>query len=72
MYTENELVELEQYFKSVILTKEIQLTKCEMVADVKLFIKTSLAVCRENMGVKAFEAAYDRLVKLKELLIMVK
>lgn len=68
MYTENELIELEQYFKSVTLPKEIQLSQCEKVIDVTKFINSSLASCRANAGVKAFEAAYDRLVKLKELL----
>jgi hypothetical protein len=68
MYTEKDINELEQFFKSVTLPQEIQLTKSEKVIDVKLFVKTSLSVCRSNQGQKAFTAAYDRLVKLKELL----
>lgn len=68
MYTEKELIELEQYFKTASLPKEIQLTQCEKVIDVKKFINTSLANCRAGMGLRTFEAAYDRLVKLKELL----
>ena len=68
MYTEKELIELEQFFNSTSLPKEVQLTQCELITDVSLFIKTSLDICRANMGQKTFEAAYDRLVKLKELL----
>jgi hypothetical protein len=68
MYTENELIELEQYFKSVTLPAEIRLSQCENIIDVKKFITTSLANCRAGMGLKTFEAAYDRLMKLKELL----
>ena len=68
MYTENDLAELEQYFKSASLPKGIQLSQCEKVTDVTRFINNTLASCRANMGVKAFEAAYDRLVTLKELL----
>jgi hypothetical protein len=68
MYTENDINELEQFFKSVTLPKEIQLSQCEKVTDVAKFISSSLATCRANMGQNAFAAAYDRLVKLKELL----
>ena len=68
MYTDKEINELEQFFKSAALPEEIQLTRCEKVVDVSEFIKTSLSVCRANMGQKTFEAAYDRLVKLKEVL----
>lgn len=68
MYTEKELIELDQYFKSTPLPQDIQLSQCEKVTDVLLFTKTSLDICRANMGQKTFEAAYDRLVKLKELL----
>ena len=68
MYTESQLNELEQFFKSATLPKEIQLSQCEKVTDVKKFINTSLANCRAGKGLKTFEAAYDRLMKLKELL----
>jgi len=68
MYTEKELNELEQFFKSTTLPKEIQLTRDQRVSDVKKFIDSHLQVCRGNLNNKAFQSFYDRLVKLKDLL----
>jgi hypothetical protein len=68
MYTEKEIAELEQFFKSTTLPKEIQLTPAERIADVKKFISSHLEAVRANIGNNAFTSFFDRMVKLKELL----
>lgn len=68
MYTPEQLNELEQYFKTVTLPAEIQLSQCEKIFDVPKFVKTQLNTLRSSEGAKVFTSYYDRLVKLKELL----
>jgi hypothetical protein len=46
MYTEKEIAELEQFFKSTTLPKEIQLTPAERIADVKKFISSHLEAAK--------------------------
>jgi hypothetical protein len=68
MYTEKDINELEQFFKTVSLPKELQLTPDQKITDVKKFYENHLAAVRANIGKNTFNSFYDRLVKMKELL----
>jgi hypothetical protein len=71
MYTEKELNDLEAFFNSIPdsdLPSEIELLQAQKVIDVKKFYENTLRVCRAYPGSKLFQPAYDRLLRLKELL----
>jgi hypothetical protein len=68
MYTEKELIELEAFFNSAKLPKQIQLTRDQKIIDVDKFVKGHMDCARSNIGKNAFLSFYNRLVGLKELL----
>lgn len=68
MYTEQDIKEMEQFFKAASLPEEIELFPSQKIMDVPKFIDSHLAAARNNIGKNTFSAFYDRLVKLKELL----
>ena len=68
MYTEQELNELEQFFKSATLPHQIELIPSQKIIDVSKFIDSHLAAARNNIGKNTFSAFYDRLVMLKTLI----
>jgi hypothetical protein len=49
MYTESDINELEQFFKTTYAPKEIRLSQCEVINDIPSFIKTTytLAGCTQ-------------------------
>ncbi|WP_207515997.1 DUF6965 family protein [Longitalea luteola] len=69
MYSEKELNDLEQFFGTVELPEEIEVMQAQKVIDVQKFIKNHLACARANIGKNTFSSFYERLVKLKELLL---
>jgi hypothetical protein len=68
MYTEQNLNELQQFFDTVKLPAQIQLTKDQKIIDVEKFVKGHMDCARSNIGKNAFLSFYNRLVGLKELL----
>jgi hypothetical protein len=71
MYTENELNEFEQFFKSIpdsVLPTEIEVVKAQKVVDVKRFYENHLAAARANLNNLTFSAFHARLGKLRDLL----
>lgn len=71
MYTDKDLIELEQFFKSIPasdLPTEIEVVQAQRVTDIRKFIDSHLAAAKSNIGKSTFASFYDRLVKLKEKL----
>jgi len=66
-YTENDLAELEDFFKSVKLPPTVQLTAGVLVTDTAKFLESHFAVLREGKGKPVYDAFYQRLLKLKEI-----
>jgi hypothetical protein len=62
------LPDLEQFFNSVSLPKEVRLSQCETITDVKKFVRSHLDVLKANSGNPAYMPFYERLLKLKEIL----
>jgi hypothetical protein len=62
------LPDIEQFFNSVSLPKEVKLSKFETIIDVKKFVRSHLEVLKSNSGNVAYMPFYERLLKLKEIL----
>lgn len=68
--TDNQNVEgLESFFREVELpTGPVRISECEVIVDVDLFINSHHEVLKENNGTWRFEACFDRMNKLKQIL----
>ena len=60
--------ELETYFNSIDLPKEIRLTKQEYITDVSKFIRSHITIYKANEGKRKFKPYLDRLESLKQIL----
>jgi hypothetical protein len=67
-YADKEIVEMEEFFKSVQLPETIELFPSTTITDVKAFVHSHLLIIRLRKGVPLFEVFYDRLVLLKKRL----
>lgn len=66
---DKEIEELENFFKSCQMpTEPIQLSKGEVIHNLKLFIDTHISVIKINNGKKVFIPYLDRLKLLKSLI----
>lgn len=63
------LTDLEQFFNSIDLPKEIRLSKWEYITNVPVFIESHLGYLKNNSGNIHFLPYYERLIELKEILI---
>lgn len=66
--SEKQIAELEQYFSTTGLPKEVQLDAGAKVIDVDKFVKSHLAVLHNNGTKPAYRSFYQRLLLLKEKL----
>ena len=62
------LTDLENYFKTATLPKQVKLSQCETIIDVTKFVKSHISVLKANRGNSAYLPFWDRLNKLHELL----
>lgn len=62
------ILELETYFNSVELPKEMRVSNFEYIHDVKKFVESHLSYLKHNPGNKLFEPYYNRLIELKNKL----
>jgi len=62
------VTELERYFSTAILPKEIKLDESTAIIDVKQFVNSHLGVIRQSGDKQLFSSFYTRLCRLKDLL----
>ncbi|MQY78045.1 MAG: hypothetical protein GH151_02450 [Bacteroidetes bacterium] len=66
---EQDITELEQFFKTVTLPNNpVRLSKCEVITDINKFIDSHIEVCKAQNGKPTYKSYFDRLVALKEIL----
>jgi hypothetical protein len=66
---EQEIVELEYYFKSIELpTQPVMLNPHSTIKDCSLFIKSHIATVKANNGKRVFLPYLNRLQELKQIL----
>ena len=62
------LTELETYFKTQTLPKQVKLSQCETIVDAPKFVASHIEVLKANSGNCAYLPFWDRINKLHELL----
>jgi hypothetical protein len=67
-YGDQELQELEEFFKSATLPDSIELFASTVITNVPAFVHSHMQIAKAKKGVMLFEPFYDRLVLLKEKL----
>lgn len=60
------LNELEEYFKTATLPKELWLNKATHITNVRAMVDSHIEVLKVNEGRPAFGAFYDRLRQVKK------
>lgn len=58
------LVELENYFASIEMPKEIKLNNHTFIKDVDVMVGTHISTLKANSGNVYFKPYYDRLIEL--------
>jgi hypothetical protein len=62
--------ELEEFFMSIKIPNDpIKLNNCATITNIPVFISSHLNVVKSNNGIKAYKIYFERLLKVKELLI---
>ena len=62
------LTDLETYFKTATLPKQVRLSQCETIVDAQKFVKSHISVLKANSGNVAYLPFWERLIKLKGIL----
>jgi hypothetical protein len=66
----DELEELESFFKSVELPKgELKMSASATIINVAKFVDSHLSILKANLDNKLYQPHYNRLVALKKMLI---
>lgn len=60
--------ELDEYFKSIELPKEVKLHKAIKIIDVPLFVKSHIRILRNYGDNRTFSLFHKRLLILKDIL----
>lgn len=68
-YADTEIQEMEEFFKTADLPKSIQIDAGVVITDPEAFIFSHLQIIKLRKGVPIFDAFYDRLVTVKEILL---
>ena len=62
------LTDLETYFKTATLPKQVRLSQCETITNMDKFINSHIEVLKSNSGNVAYLPFWERLIKLKGIL----
>ena len=62
------LLQLEEYFKSIELPKEIRLNRWTYVTDVPKFVYSNISYLKAHSGNMRFMPYYNQLIELKKIL----
>jgi len=58
------LPELESYFNSIELPKQLQLNKWTLITDVRAYIDVNISFCKNAINDKMFKLKLEKLVEL--------
>lgn len=67
--TEQDLDELEAFFKDFDFPASVDLAPFERVLDPRKFVDSHITILRARLGEKAYIPYYNRLLKFKSLLV---
>jgi len=68
-YADTEIQEMEEFFKTAGLPESIQIDAGVIITNLPAFIYSHLQIIKLRKGVPIFEAFYDRLLTVKEMLL---
>jgi len=65
---DQQIEELEQFFKAVSLPDSVKLNQCSVITDLNLFIESHLNICKAQNGNLRYLPYLDRLIELTAIL----